>query len=33
MQQLFQLPKRPDAVFAVEDFTAPGAMQAIKMRD
>jgi LacI family transcriptional regulator len=30
MQQLLNLPKRPDAVFAVEDFTALGAMQAIK---
>lgn len=30
MQQLLGLPKPPDAVFAVEDFTALGAMQCIK---
>ncbi|MFN7115762.1 MAG: LacI family DNA-binding transcriptional regulator [Saprospiraceae bacterium] len=29
-QQLLQSPKPPDAIFAVEDFTALGAMQAIK---
>jgi LacI family transcriptional regulator len=30
MQQLLQLPQPPDGVFAVEDFTALGAMQALK---
>lgn len=30
MKQLLRLPERPDGVFAVEDFTALGAMQAIK---
>ena len=30
MQQLMSLPTTPDGVFAVEDFTALGAMQAIK---
>ena len=30
MHQLLNLPKPPDAVFAVEDFTALGAMQCIK---
>ena len=30
MQQLLALPQPPDAVFAVEDFTALGAMQALK---
>ncbi|WP_181305184.1 LacI family DNA-binding transcriptional regulator [Rufibacter sp. XAAS-G3-1] len=29
-EQLLNLPKRPDAIFAVEDFTALGALQAIK---
>ncbi|WP_206598661.1 LacI family DNA-binding transcriptional regulator [Rufibacter ruber] len=29
-EQLLQLPNRPDAIFAVEDFTALGALQAIK---
>ncbi|MEO6357807.1 MAG: LacI family DNA-binding transcriptional regulator [Ferruginibacter sp.] len=30
MQKLLALPKKPDGLFAVEDFTALGAMQAIK---
>jgi len=30
MQQLLNLPARPDGVFAVEDFTALGAMQLLK---
>jgi LacI family transcriptional regulator len=30
MNQLISLPEKPDAVFAVEDFTALGAMQALK---
>ncbi|WP_207632520.1 LacI family DNA-binding transcriptional regulator [Foetidibacter luteolus] len=30
MQKLLSSPKKPDAVFAVEDFTALGAMQAMK---
>jgi LacI family transcriptional regulator len=30
MQQLMQLPEPPDAVFAVEDFTALGAIEALK---
>ncbi|WP_207434142.1 LacI family DNA-binding transcriptional regulator [Sabulibacter ruber] len=29
-QQLLAMPNRPDAIFAVEDFTALGALQAIK---
>ncbi|RNI28803.1 LacI family DNA-binding transcriptional regulator [Rufibacter latericius] len=29
-EQLLNLPQRPDAIFAVEDFTALGALQAIK---